>query len=135
MLVWRGLGEVDHDLGRTVVTVGNFDGVHRGHQAVLMHARAQAEQLGGLPVVALTFDPHPMVVVRPDHAPTAITGPDERAGLLGDAGADAVLILPFTREVSMWTPEEFIDRVLKDALGAEVVVVGLNFRFGHKAAG
>ena len=135
MRVWHDLGEVDPDLGPTVVTIGNFDGVHRGHQAVLQHARAQAERLGGLQVVALTFHPHTMVVVRPDHAPAILTGPEERAELLVAAGADAVLVLPFTREVSSWTPEEFIDRVLKDALHAEAVVVGENFRFGHRAAG
>jgi riboflavin kinase/FMN adenylyltransferase len=135
MRVWHDLSEVDPDLGPTVVTIGNFDGVHRGHQAVLRHARAQAERLGGLPVVALTFHPHTMVVVRPDRAPAALTGPDERADLLGAAGADAVLVLPFTREVASWPPEEFIDRVLENALHTDVVVVGETFRFGNRAAG
>jgi riboflavin kinase / FMN adenylyltransferase len=135
MRVWHGLDEVSPDLGPAVVTIGNFDGVHRGHQEVLAHARARAAGLGGLPVVALTFDPHPIAVLRPDRAPAMLSRPDERAELLGRYGADAVLILPFTKEVSGWAPEEFIDRVLVGALHAKAVVVGENFRFGHRAAG
>ena len=135
MRVWHGLDQVSPDLGPTVVTIGNFDGVHRGHQEVLAHARARAAELGGLPVVALTFDPHPMVVLRPDRAPAMLSRPEERAGLLTGYGADAVLILPFTKDVSGWSPEEFIERVLVGALHAKAVVVGENFRFGHKAAG
>ena len=135
MRVWHGVDQVSPDLGPTVVTIGNFDGVHRGHQEVLAHARARAAELGGLPVVALTFDPHPMVVLRPDRAPAILSRPEERAGLLTGYGADAVLILPVTKEVSGWSPEEFIDRVLVGALHAKAVVVGENFRFGHKAAG
>ncbi|ADB32016.1 riboflavin biosynthesis protein RibF [Kribbella flavida DSM 17836] len=135
MRVWHGLDEVGPDYGPSVVTIGNFDGVHRGHQEVLAHARARAEQLGGLPVVALTFDPHPIAVLRPDRAPATISEPAERARLLGDAGADAVLILPFDKETSNWSPQEFIDRVLVGTLQAKAVVVGENFRFGHRAAG
>ncbi|WP_350276974.1 bifunctional riboflavin kinase/FAD synthetase [Kribbella sp. HUAS MG21] len=135
MRVWHGLDEVGPEFGPSVVTIGNFDGVHRGHQEVLAHARARAAELGGLPVVALTFDPHPVRVLRPDHAPLMLTGTEQRAELLGKHGADAVLVLPFTREVSAWLPEEFIERVLVNALHAKAVVVGENFRFGHKAAG
>ncbi|MFD7156967.1 bifunctional riboflavin kinase/FAD synthetase [Kribbella sp. NPDC059898] len=135
MRVWHGLDQVSPDLGPTVVTIGNFDGVHRGHQEVLAHARARAAELGGLPVVAMTFDPHPMRVLRPDHAPLMLSDPEQRAELLGAAGADAVLILPFTKEVSNWSPEEFIERTLVNALHAKAIVVGENFRFGHKAAG
>lgn len=135
MRVWHGLDEVGADFGPSVVTIGNFDGVHRGHQEVLAHARARAAELGGLPVVALTFDPHPMAVLHPEHAPAAITAPAERAELLAAAGADAVLILPFDRDVACWSPQEFIDRVLVGTLHAKAVVVGENFRFGHKAAG
>lgn len=135
MRVWHGLDEVGADFGPSVVTIGNFDGVHRGHQEVLAHARARAAELGGVPVVALTFDPHPMAVLHPEHAPAAITAPAERAELLAAAGADAVLILPFDRDVACWSPQEFIDRVLVGTLHAKAVVVGENFRFGHKAAG
>ncbi|MEU4193635.1 bifunctional riboflavin kinase/FAD synthetase [Kribbella sp. NPDC026611] len=135
MRVWHGLDEVGPEFGPTVVTIGNFDGVHRGHQEVLAHAKARAAGLGGLPVVALTFDPHPMRVLRPDHAPLMLSEPEQRAELLGRYGADAVLILPFTKEVSGWSPEVFIERVLVTTLHAKAVVVGENFRFGHKAAG
>jgi riboflavin kinase/FMN adenylyltransferase len=135
MRVWHGLDEVGPDYGPSVVTIGNFDGVHRGHQEVLAHARARAAELGGLPVVALTFDPHPMSVLRPGQGPATISVPSERAELLAAAGADAVLILPFDRVVASWSPQDFIDRVLVGTLHAKAVVVGENFRFGHKAAG
>ncbi|RYE74888.1 MAG: bifunctional riboflavin kinase/FAD synthetase, partial [Myxococcales bacterium] len=134
MQIWRHLSEVPSDLGPTVVTIGNFDGVHRGHQ----HVVAKACEVGardGLTVVAVTFDPHPLRVLRPDVAPSMLTSVEQRAALLGEAGADAVLVLPFDRELSSWTADEFIDRVLVDGLGARAVVVGENFRFGAKAAG
>jgi riboflavin kinase / FMN adenylyltransferase len=135
MRVWHGLDQVEPEFGPSVVTIGNFDGVHRGHQEVLAQAKARASELGGLPVVALTFDPHPMVVLRPDRAPAMLSEPVERAELLGKHGADAVLILPFDKDVASWSPEEFIERVLVGTLHAKAIVVGENFRFGHKAAG
>ena len=134
MQIWRATGEVPDDLGRTVVVIGNFDGVHLGHRRVVSRARAIADERG-LSVVAVTFDPHPMAVLRPDHAPTTLTSIEERAALLGEAGADAVLALPFTHEVAGWSPEEFVDRILVGLLHAAAVVVGANFRFGHRAAG
>ncbi|WP_435744130.1 bifunctional riboflavin kinase/FAD synthetase [Nocardioides sp. SYSU DS0663] len=135
MQVWRSLEDVPDDLGRTVVVVGNFDGVHLGHRRVLARARELARERGGLAVVAVTFDPHPMAVLRPEHAPTALTTVDARADLLAEAGADGVLAVPFDRSVAAWTPEEFVTRVLVDALRAAAVVVGANFRFGSRAAG
>jgi riboflavin kinase/FMN adenylyltransferase len=132
--IWRAPDDVPADLGRTVVTVGNFDGVHLGHRRVVAQAREVADARG-TPVVAVTFDPHPMAVLRPEHAPTTLTSIEDRAALLGEAGVDAVLALPFTREVAGWSPEEFVDRILVDLLHAEAVVVGANFRFGHRAAG
>jgi riboflavin kinase/FMN adenylyltransferase len=133
--MWRSLDDVPADLGRAVVTVGNFDGVHLGHRAVLSRAREVADGLGGLPVVVVTFDPHPIAVLRPEHAPSTLTTIDVRAGLLDDAGADAVLVLPFDREVASWPPERFVTDVVVEALHAKAVVVGANFRFGAKAAG
>jgi riboflavin kinase/FMN adenylyltransferase len=132
--IWRSLDDVPGDLGRTSVTVGNFDGVHLGHQHVIREARSVADA-EGLAVVAVTFDPHPMAVLRPEHAPTMLTSLEERARLLVDAGADHVLALPFDREMAAWSPEEFARRVLAGALRAAVVVVGANFRYGAKAAG
>ena len=95
----------------------------------------RAPSAPALPVVAVTFDPHPMAVLRPDHAPQMLTTLEERAELLAEAGVDDVLALPFDREIAAWSPQEFVDRVLVDALHARVVVVGANFRFGHRAAG
>ncbi|WP_127480347.1 bifunctional riboflavin kinase/FAD synthetase [Nocardioides pantholopis] len=134
MQIWRTLDDVPSDLGRTAVVIGNFDGVHLGHRRVLSRARALADEQG-LTLVAITFDPHPMAVLRPEHAPTTLTTVEARAELLGEAGADAVLAVPFDRGVAGWSPEEFVQRILVDALGAAVVVVGANFRFGSRAAG
>jgi riboflavin kinase / FMN adenylyltransferase len=132
--IWRSLDEVPSDLGPTIVVIGNFDGVHLGHRHVLARARVLADERS-LPVVAVTFDPHPMAVLRPEHAPTTLTSLEVRAELLGGAGADAVLAVPFDRDVAGWDPEEFIERVLVACLHAEGVVVGANFRFGKRAAG
>jgi len=130
--VWQRVEDVPADLGRTVVTIGNFDGVHRGHQRVLAEARRIA---GDGHVVAVTFDPHPMAVLRPEHAPTMLTDLAARGDLLTAFGADDVLVLPFSREMAAWSPQEFIDRVIVSALQARAVVVGANFRFGYRAAG
>jgi riboflavin kinase/FMN adenylyltransferase len=132
--IWRSLAEVPADLGGTVVTIGNFDGVHLGHRRVLSRAREVADERG-LTLVAVTFDPHPMAVLRPEHAPTQLTTVERRADLLAEAGADHVLALPFDADMASWTPEEFERRVLVDALRAKAVVVGANFRFGTRASG
>ncbi len=132
MPLWRSWDAVPDDLDRTVVVIGNFDGVHRGHQAVVRRAR---EVAGERRVVAITFDPHPMQVLLPERAPVRLTGIETRARLLEACGVDDVLVLPFSREVASWSPEEFVRRVLVDALHAAAVVVGENFRFGARAAG
>lgn len=124
--------------GPSVVTIGNFDGVHRGHSHVLRRAAALADRLGGavpLPVVAVTFDPHPLEVVAPAHAPLHLSTVERRIALLREAGADLVYVLAFSTEMSALSPEEFIRLVLVDQLQAAGIVVGANFRFGHKAAG
>lgn len=135
MQIWTAFDAVPTDLGRTVVTIGNFDGVHLGHQHVLRQARETGDRLGIDTLVVVTFDPHPMAVLRPEHAPPTLTAMKTRLGLLEEAGADAVLIVPFSRDIAAWSPEEFIDRVVVDTLHAGAVVVGANFRFGAKAAG
>ena len=133
--VWHDLAEIDRDLGPSVVTIGNFDGVHRGHRHVLAEARALGDRLGALPVVAVTFDPHPMSVIRPDKAPELLTSVGDRCALLAAAGADAVLMLAFTPALADMAAEEFAESVVFDALHAAGVVVGESFRFGHRALG
>ncbi len=134
MRIWRSLDDVPADLGRTVVVIGNFDGVHLGHRHVIRRARELADR-DGQRVVAVTFDPHPMAVLRPEHAPLSLTDIDRRCLLLAEAGVDDVFALPFSREIASWTPVEFIDRVLVGGLHAAHVVVGANFRFGARASG
>lgn len=135
MRVWRDLSAVDPDLGRTVVTIGNFDGMHRGHQHVMAEACAVAARHGGIPVVAVTFDPHPMSIIRPDKSPEPLASLDERVSLLEAAGADAVLVLSFTSELADQEAADFARSVVFGALQAAAVVVGDNFRFGHRALG
>ncbi|GAB3082671.1 bifunctional riboflavin kinase/FAD synthetase [Nocardioides zeae] len=132
---WRSWSEVPADVGPTVAVIGNFDGVHLGHQQVVRRARELAAELGVEDVVVVTFDPHPMAVLRPEHAPLALTTVDERLSLLFAAGVDHALVVPFDRSVAAWSPEEFVQRVLVDALHVRGVVVGANFRFGARAAG
>jgi len=131
---WQGLDEVPADWGESVVTIGEFDGVHRGHR----HVVARAAELGrerGLPVVAITFDPHPDEVVRPGSHPPLLSSARRRTELLAGLGVDAVCVLPFTLEFSRLDPDEFVRAVLVDKLHAAAVVVGEDFRFGHKATG
>ncbi|MEQ6901102.1 bifunctional riboflavin kinase/FAD synthetase [Nocardioides sp. YIM 152588] len=135
MRVWRELSEVPTDLGRTAVTIGNFDGMHLGHQHVVRRAREVADTVGVDRVVAVTFAPHPMAVLRPEHAPAMLSTVEQRLPMMEAAGVDDVLVIPFSREIAAWTPDEFIDRILVGALHARAVVVGANFRFGNRAAG
>ncbi len=137
MRVWRSIDEAsasDVTRGGSVVSVGVFDGVHRGHQEVLAVARALADARD-VPLVVLTFDPHPMAVVRPGTGPLLVSSVRRRLHLLAGCGADAVLVLPFDRDVSSMSAQAFVQAVLVDALRASVVVVGEDFRFGHRAAG
>jgi riboflavin kinase/FMN adenylyltransferase len=131
---WRGLDEVPDDWGPSVVTIGFFDGVHHGHRRVVRRAVELARERGARAVV-LTFDPHPSEVVRPGTHPPLLTTPHYRSDLMASLGVDAVLVLPFTAELSRQSPAEFAKRVLVDRLHVVGVVVGENFRFGHKAAG
>ncbi|MGA5823399.1 bifunctional riboflavin kinase/FAD synthetase [Kitasatospora sp. NPDC094028] len=131
---WRGLEEIPGDWGRSVVTIGSFDGVHRGHQLIIGRAVERARELG-VPSVVVTFDPHPREVIRPGSHPPLLAPHPRRAELIAELGVDAVLVLPFTQEFSKESPEAFVQQVLVDALHARVVIEGPNFRFGHKAAG
>lgn len=131
---WRGLDSAPSGWGRSVVTIGVFDGVHRGHQAIIGEAVSRARALG-VPSVVLTFDPHPSEVVRPGSHPTVLTSPRYKAELVEGLKADVLCVLDFTLEFSRLTPAEFAHVVLVEHLHAQAVVVGENFRFGHKAAG
>lgn len=121
----------------SAVTIGTFDGVHRGHQALLQRTREVAD---GLPVVAVTFEPHPVAVFAPERVPARLTSLERRVQLLlepapGVRGADHVRVLDFDREMASWSPREFVERVVVEQLRARHVVVGENFTFGAKAAG
>ncbi len=115
------------------VAIGNFDGVHRGHQEVLREAMGAA-RAESLPTVVLTFDPHPAVVLGRTPPPMLTTLP-RKAALLARLGIDAVLVKTFDVAFATWTPERFVTELLVGTLGAKLVVVGKNFRFGHKRAG
>jgi riboflavin kinase / FMN adenylyltransferase len=131
---WYGLDDVPSDWAGCVATIGVFDGVHRGHQRVVARA-GQVARDRGLPLVVITFDPHPDEVVRPGPHPASLTSERRLAQLLAGLGADALLVLPFTVEFSRLSPDEFVRIVLAERLHAAAVVVGGDFRFGHKAAG
>jgi len=134
VLRWRGLEATPGDLGRTVVTVGMYDGVHRGHQALIGAAVSRARAMRR-PCLLLTFDPHPAEVVRPGSHPAILTSLDRKAELVAELGVDAMCVLPFTPEFMRLSPETFTHTVLVEQLHAAHVVVGENFTYGHKAAG
>jgi riboflavin kinase / FMN adenylyltransferase len=122
------------DPGPSVVTIGNFDGVHRGHQVLLRRTVTLSAEHDAR-AVAVTFDPHPTTVLRPQAAPPLLQPLAERVARLVEAGVDAVVVLPFTRELAAMSPAGFVAEVLAGRLAAVRVVVGTNFRFGAKAAG
>jgi len=134
VLRWRGLGDLPGGWGRCVVTIGVFDGVHRGHQELISRTAAAAAERG-LPSVVLTFDPHPSEVLRPGSHPAQLTTLRRKAELVEQLGVDVFAVLPFTLELSRLLPEEFVHEVLVDRLHAAAVLVGENFTFGAKAAG
>jgi riboflavin kinase/FMN adenylyltransferase len=130
---WYGLDAVPAGFGPSAVTIGNFDGVHLGHQAVLRGVVERARQLDATPV-AVTFDPHPLAVLFPDRAPQPLSTLEHRLELLAGMGLGAVVVMRFDRELAQWSPERFVQEVLVDALGAQAVVVR-DTRFGHRNSG
>jgi riboflavin kinase/FMN adenylyltransferase len=134
MRVFYKLGEIHADFGPTIVSVGNFDGVHRAHAHVLHEIVSRARQQSAK-AVAVTFEPHPVRILRPDSGLKLLTPTPEKLRLLEATGVDATLLLPFTRDLSLMTPHQFAHEVLKKHLGAQEVHEGFNFRFGHKAEG
>jgi riboflavin kinase / FMN adenylyltransferase len=134
MQVFYKLEDVPADFGPSLVSVGNFDGVHRAHAHVLGEIVRRARQ-SGAKAVAVTFEPHPARILRPDSGLKLLTPVPEKLRLLEATGIDAVLMLPFARDLSLMTPRQFAERILKKKLHAREVHEGYNFRFGHKAAG
>ncbi|MGH9522557.1 MAG: bifunctional riboflavin kinase/FAD synthetase [Terriglobales bacterium] len=134
MKIFRHIEEVAADFGPSIVTVGNFDGVHRAHQVVIAEVVNRARATGNK-AIAVTFDPHPTRVLRPDAAPKLITPTPVKLKLLAHTGLDAVLVLPFTRDLSLMKPREFAELVLVKTLRAREVHEGFNFHFGHRAEG
>ncbi|WP_344865970.1 bifunctional riboflavin kinase/FAD synthetase [Amycolatopsis ultiminotia] len=131
---WRGLGDLPGGWGRCVVTIGVFDGVHRGHQELIART-VEAAAGRGVPSVVVTFDPHPSEVLRPGTHPAQLTTLRRKAELVESLGVDVFCVLPFTLELSRLSPHEFVHEVLVDRLHAAAVLVGDNFTFGAKAAG
>src|ERR1700683_27823 len=134
MQVFHKLDDVPAGFGPSLVSVGNFDGVHRAHAHVLGEIVQRARQTGGK-AVAVTFEPHPARILRPDSGLKLLSPVPEKLRLLETTGVDAVLVLPFGRDLSLMTPRQFVERILKKKLHAQEVHEGYNFRFGHKAAG
>jgi len=118
----------------SALTIGNFDGVHIGHQHLLRTTWDFAKRTGASPTV-LTFDPHPSRIVAPERTPRLLTTIDERYAWMAAEGIEQVLVLPFTMEIARLAPEEFVRDILVNALRAKIVLVGENFRFGHKQSG
>jgi riboflavin kinase/FMN adenylyltransferase len=131
---WRGIDEIPPSWGRCVLTIGVFDGMHRGHQALIGEAVRTGRE-HDLPTVVMTFDPHPAEVVRPGSHPAMLVTLRRRAELVAELGVDSFLVLPFTTALAQVSAEEFVHDALVDRLHVAHVVVGENFRFGHRGAG
>jgi riboflavin kinase / FMN adenylyltransferase len=133
MQIFRSLDALPPSPSRTVLAIGNFDGVHRGHRAILAQVRTRAAAIGAKSM-AVTFDPHPVRVLRPEQAPKLITPLPQKLDLLAAAGVDATVVIPFTREFSQLSALQFARDVLLGSLHAAEVHEGDNFRFGHNAS-
>ncbi|HEY8199974.1 MAG TPA: bifunctional riboflavin kinase/FAD synthetase [Actinomycetota bacterium] len=133
MNVVRGLADLPRRRPDAAVSIGNFDGVHRGHRALIRRLLARAEAVSGVPTV-VTFDPHPQQVLR-GAGPPALVTPERKIQLLASTGIERLVVLPFDRALSLVEPEDFVERILLRELKAKAVVVGANFRFGHFARG
>jgi riboflavin kinase / FMN adenylyltransferase len=134
MNIYRSLDEAPADFGPSALTIGNFDGVHYGHRRILRRLVELARSRGWKPSV-LTFDPHPTRVVAPDRSPRLMTTVERRTELMQEEGIEQALILPFTMDLAKLSPEQFVQDILVGRLGARAVLVGDNFRFGHRHAG
>jgi len=129
---FTSLDGIPSSFGPSVAAIGNFDGVHLGHREILSAIAADARKLGAR-AVAVTFDPHPEAFLRPESAPKLLTPLRDRIRLLGEAGADAVLVLPFTPELAALSAQDFVQKILIDGLNVKALHQGFNFRYGYKA--
>src|SRR6266478_8554929 len=134
MQLFHKLEDVTPGFGPSLVSVGNFDGVHRAHAHVLGEIVQRARQ-SEVKAVAVTFEPHPARILRPDSGLKLLTPVPEKLRLLQSTGLDAVLLLPFGRDLSLMTPRQFAERILKKQLRTREVHEGFNFHFGHKVEG
>lgn len=132
--LFRSLEEVAGQCSASAVTIGNFDGVHIGHQQILRRVVELADRHGWTPA-AVTFDPHPLAVLAPERCPPLLSNLEQRAQWMEELGIQVLLILPFTHDLAAWSPQQFTERVLYRALGAQAVFVGDNFRFGCNQQG
>jgi riboflavin kinase/FMN adenylyltransferase len=134
MRLLRSLDNLPADLLRGAVSIGNFDGVHRGHARIVERLLAKAREVSG-PAIVFTFDPHPVRLLRPEAAPPPLTWTDRKAELLGELGVTAVIAYPTDEELLALSPQEFFDRIVRERLGARAMVEGPNFFFGRGRAG
>ena len=134
MKIIRGLDEISTPFQRAVVTLGNFDGVHIGHQALFHAVIEKAESIGGTPV-AITFDPHPMKVLQKENPPPLITLLEQKIELIGRTDIDVLIVIPFTRQFAGLSPREFVEDVLIRKIGMAAVVVGRDYTFGKNRQG
>ena len=134
MIVVRGLERLPVSWLRPIVTIGNFDGVHLGHQSLLRALAARAKNIGGVPIV-LTFDPHPLQVLAPDNAPRQIQTLRQKLGALAEHGTESVVILPFTRDLARMSARDFVARILCERLHVREIHVGASFAFGYRREG
>ena len=134
MQVFRGIDAVKSKLKNPAITIGNFDGVHMGHQALFQRVKQWAEELNGESVV-VTFDPHPLEVLFPEKAPPFITSHLQKLDLIASCGIDATIVIPFDHEFSRMSAREFVEVVLVEKIGTRAIVVGHDYRFGHSREG
>ncbi|MBF4569641.1 bifunctional riboflavin kinase/FAD synthetase [Plantibacter sp. VKM Ac-2880] len=134
MITFTELDQVPDGFGPSAVTIGKFDGVHSGHRAVIA-ALLEAAASDGLDSVAVTFDRNPLSLINPDRCPASLVSNEQKLGLLASAGVDAALLLRFDQALALLTPEEFVTSILVGALHAKRVLVGEDFRFGHRGLG
>ena len=134
MILFNDLSSIPGQLHAPVVTIGNFDGVHKGHLFLFDKVKERAKAIGGQSVV-MTFDPHPIKILKPGNGPPLITPTDQKKRLIEEAQIDVLLCLPFSERFATITAEDFVTDILVKAIGVREIVVGYDYRFGHKQQG